>query len=125
MGTIKFYHESFEYDDNFLALGEEKLIVEAERIVCPSCNGEGHHFRKDLDENAMVDSFREDGDDDGFIAYRNGAFDEPCDQCHGRNIVDVPIWEKLPSWVQECIQDWNENKTLEEQVRRAECGYQY
>lgn len=125
MKTIKFYHESFEYNDNFLALGEKGLVIKAQRIVCPECNGEGKHFRRDLDENDMIASFREDGNDDGYDAYLNGAFDQICNQCKGEKVLDEPIWDEAPTWVEKCIQDWNEDKRLEEQVRRAECGYQW
>lgn len=122
---VKYYHESFEYNDDFLELGEEGLVLNAERILCPTCNGYGHHFRSDLDENAMVDSFREDGDDDGYSAYRGGAFDQRCEQCNGNKVVDEPIWNEAPKWVQECIGDWYENKRIDAEVYRAECGYQW
>lgn len=122
---IQFYHECFDYNDNFLALGEEGLVVDAERIVCPTCDGNGHHFRRDLDENAMANSFQEDGDYDGYEAYRNGAFDERCSECNGRNVVDVPIWDKAPKWVAEAIEEFNEDARYDAEVYRAECGYQW
>ena len=122
---IQFYHECFDYNDNFLALGEGGLVVDAERIVCPTCNGEGHHFRGDLDENDMVQSFNEDGDDDGYEAYRNGAFDETCIKCNGKNVVDVPIWDRAPKWVLDAIEEFIENERYDAEVHRAECGYQW
>lgn len=120
----RYYHEAFEYQDeyDYDKLGDSGILVDGERIVCPRCNGEGHHFRNDLDENAMVDSFNEDGDDDGFIAYRRGAFDQRCEECNGKRIVDIP---KLPKWAADCINEWEEDRRLDEKIRRAECGYQW
>ena len=86
---IIYYHPSFEYQDEYAPKnGQKGIECDAERIVCPRCNGEGHHFRNDLDENLMVGSFQEDGDGDGFQAYRRGAFDQRCEECHGEKIVD-------------------------------------
>jgi hypothetical protein len=122
---VQFYHECFEYNENFKALRVKHLSLDAERIVCPTCNGEGHHFRSDLDENDMVDSFNEDGDDDGLEAYQNGAFDEICRECNGKNIVDVPNWEYAPKWVQKAIEKFYDDERYNAEVHRAECGYQW
>jgi hypothetical protein len=122
---IQFYHECFEYNENFISLNSTSISLDAERIVCPTCNGNGHHFRTDLDENDMVNSFNEDGDNDGFEAYLNGSFDQKCTECEGRNIVDVPLWDKAPKWIAEAIQEYNEDKRLDAEIYRAECGYQW
>ena len=120
---IIYYHPSFEYQDEYAPKnGQKGIECDAERIVCPRCNGEGHHFRNDLDENLMVDSFREDGDDDGFNAYRGGAFDQVCTECNGKNVVDVP---KLPKWADDCVYEYEEELAMDARVRAAECGYRY
>lgn len=120
---IQYYHKSFDYQDEYKPKNNQKgILVDAERIVCPTCNGNGHHFRRDLDENAMIDSFREDMDEDGFNAYRNGVFDQKCVECGGNKVVDIP---KLPKWAQDCVNDWEEEQAMQERVRKAECGYRY
>lgn len=123
----QFYHDSFEYQDeyDFETLGNTGITANSSRIVCPTCNGNGRHFRRDLDENLMVDSFREDCDEDGFNAYRNGAFDEVCTECNGNNVIDDVDWDTLPIWVKNCIEDWEDDIRIDEQVHRAECGYRY
>jgi len=120
-----YYHESFEYQDeyDYDKLGTTGIEVSAKRIVCPTCQGNGTHFRTDLDENAMVDSFNEDGDDDGFMAYRRGAFDQVCTECNGRNVVDDVDWDTTPKWMYKCIRRWEQYKIDDEMVRWAENGY--
>jgi hypothetical protein len=84
---INFSHPAFTDEDG-------KVIVfrlEGEMAVCPTCNGTGSHVRHDLDDSRMVDSMREDGDDEGLERYFNGAFDEVCTQCNGKNVVAEPV----------------------------------
>lgn len=127
---INFYHESFEFNDNydFKKLGNTGIQATAKRIVCPTCNGDGHHFRKDLDENDMVRSLQEDDDCDeglGMRAYLRGAFDEICTECKGRNVVDSIDFSTAPEWVEKAIDEWNEDEYLNEQTRFAENGFRY
>tara|TARA_R110000803_G_scaffold45305_1_gene95512 strand:- start:368 stop:748 length:381 start_codon:yes stop_codon:yes gene_type:complete len=123
----KLYHDSFEYQSEYDSekLGTTGISVSSKKEVCYTCDGNGEHFRKDLDENAMVNSLREDGDDDGYAAYRNGAFNQVCTECNGENVVDKVDWNTIPSWAKDCISEWETDKMFEEQVRFAENGYHY
>lgn len=120
-----YYHESFEYqeDYDFNTLGKKGITVTSKRIVCPTCNGTGSHFRTDLDENSLVQSIMEDGDDDGYNAYRNGAFDQGCTECNGNNVIEDVDWDTVPKWASDCISEWEEDKAHDERVRYAENGY--
>jgi len=123
----RLYHESFEYQEQYNAekLGTTGIQVQATKIVCPTCNGTGSHFRADLDENLMVQSIQEDADEDSWQAYRGGAFDQVCTECSGRNVVDDVAWETVPSWAKDCIDEWEQEKAFDEQIRFAENGYRY
>ena len=125
--TTRLYHESFEYQEQYNAekLGTEGIQVQATKIVCPNCNGTGSHFRADLDENLMVQSIQEDGDEDSWEAYRGGAFDQVCTECNGNNVVDSLDYSTVPEWAIKCIEEWNKQERIDEQVRFAENGYQY
>lgn len=122
-----FYHPSFEYQEgyDFEKLGARGIIVQSERVVCPTCNGNGSHFRKDLDENLLVRGIQEDQDEDSMEAYRGGAFNEVCTECNGRNVVDQPRWESLPKWATEAVEQYEQDLLDDEAIRFAECGYQY
>ena len=90
MKKIKFTHDAL-YDEQT----EEQitLYLPSTRQVCPTCNGYGHHFRRDLDENALVREMNQEGDQEGFDMYRAGYFDESCTQCKGQKVIDEIDWE--------------------------------
>lgn len=69
------------------------FMLPAERVVCPTCSGNGHHFRSDLDENRMIELIEEDGDDEEMEHYRRGGYDQTCQECKGRNVVDQVDWD--------------------------------
>jgi len=122
---VKFYHKSLEYSENynFDKLGTSGISLNCQRVVCPTCNGNGSHFRNDLDENNMINSINDDCDEDSFNAYLNGAFDQTCTECNGQNVVDYPNWSIAPDWIQKCVNDWEEEERHDAIVRRAERGF--
>lgn len=69
------------------------LYLPAQRIICPECNGYGSHFRRDLDENMMLATMREEGDWEGLADYDAGDYNEVCHRCDGRNVVDEINWD--------------------------------
>ncbi len=79
-----------------------EIQLPTQRIVCPCCNGEGVHFRRDLDETSLVHSMQDDGDYEGLESYYRGAYDVGCTECNGANVVDVIDWdyfkEKFPKY---------------------------
>ena len=83
MSTIIFKHPALN----------KPLRVVGKMEVCGNCRGHGTAFRRDLDENRLVDLMEEDGDDEGLEDYRRGHFNEVCTECKGRNVVEVPDWE--------------------------------
>ena len=97
------------------------LYLPATRIVCPTCNGYGHHFRSDLDENGLIDSMKEDGDYEGINMYYKGAFDQNCSECKGQKVLDEIdmkyFYEEHPKEAK-AIDDWEREEM--EYVRYAE-----
>jgi len=81
-------------------------MVTGKMEVCPQCNGEGHHVRRDLDDTAMVESMQQDCDYEGIKNYMNGGFDEICTMCKGQNVVLTPDPNSIPKWAQEVIKEW-------------------
>jgi hypothetical protein len=103
-----------EYDENY---PQGILNVEGKYEVCTTCNGHGHHFRSDLDENHMVNMMEDDCDYEGIEDYYNGRFDQVCSECKGQRVVFAPI---LPKWAEERIWDWYESEMESRACRDAE-----
>lgn len=122
MKKFKLEHPALEYVEHPEHDGSNYVWVTGRMIVCPECGGEGHHVRRDLDDSAMVDSMREDGDEEGLQAYFGGAFDEICRECGGKNVILSADYESVPKWAQEAIDEWNESemesRAIEAQERR-------
>lgn len=56
--------------------------------VCGRCDGRGTHVHPDL--SVVTQSDREDWADDDFMeGYMRGRYDVSCEECHGRNVVEV------------------------------------
>lgn len=97
MEKIKFEHPALD----------EPIMVAGKYEVCGACGGHGVHDRRDIDTSALVDSMREDGDDEGLEAYFKGAFDTVCETCGGLRVVFQPV---LPEWAEKLIDEYNESE---------------
>lgn len=86
---------------------EEAIYVSAQYVVCPCCNGNGTHFRKDLDESALIESMELDGDYEGLEFHSKGAFNQLCMSCNGKRVV----YEfQLPKWAEKLISEWQDEE---------------
>lgn len=103
------YHcpETGRYDEYEYINSEGIIKVHGEYEVCPYCGGHGHHFRNDLDENALVQSMCEDGNEEGMESYHSGSFDEICQRCNGLRVVIKP---NLPHWANVLIGEWENDE---------------
>jgi hypothetical protein len=110
------YVEGHENDAEWV--DDDTILVEGEMVVCPTCQGTGSHVRHDLDDSAMVDSMREDGDEEGLEAYFNGAFDERCTECNGNNVVLAP--RNVPEWAAKAMRRWDDQKEYDRAIQEAE-----
>ena len=104
-----------EYDENINWEGE--ITVEGTYEVCPTCQGNGSHFRSDLDENNLMDGMQEDGDYEGIESYYAGQFDENCTQCYGKRVVERP---NLPKWAEELVYQWRQSERESAAISAAE-----
>ncbi len=115
----KFYHPALEYCEENVT-GEDYIMVTGKMIICPSCGGNGHHVRRDIDDSALVDSMREDGDDEGLEAYFSGSFDVLCEECKGANVIFAPDPEAGPLWAREAIDSWEKEEREQNRISKAE-----
>mgnify|MGYP001086322777 CR=1 FL=1 len=112
------YVEGHENDAEWV--DGDTILVTGHMEVCPTCQGTGSHVRHDLDDSAMVDSMREDGDYEGLEAYFGGAFDEICTECDGKNVVLVPDWESIPEWARKAMKRFDDDRAYDRAVMEAE-----
>ena len=81
-----FNHPCFEYSEHLK--DGDTVVIPTKKQVCPACGGVGTHERRDIDCSLMVDSMREDGDEDGLAGYFAGDYDVTCQTCGGKNVID-------------------------------------
>lgn len=93
------------------------LYVDGHYKVCPVCKGYGTIFRRDLDENNLIEMMKEDADYEGLENYRNRDYDQKCPECEGQRVVFMP---DLPEWAEKAIQNWNESIRESEHIARQE-----
>lgn len=120
MKNFKLQHQAFKYVEHPDHDGSDHIWVSGKMEVCPQCCGTGSHVRKDLDDSAMVDSMREDGDDEGLAAYFNGAFDERCTLCNGKNVVLQANEDSIPEWAQNAMSEWAESESESRAIEMQE-----
>lgn len=120
---INYQHPALQYHDPITGeynedINEDGILnVSATYEICHQCNGHGCHFRSDLDENALVEGMRKDGDEDGIESYYGRSFDQVCDECDGRRVVANPM---LPAWAENCIYNWYKSEREYKAICRAE-----
>jgi RecJ-like exonuclease len=98
---------------------EEYLTVRAMRIVCPCCDGTGRHVNPAIDGHGLS-SDELDEDPDFREAYFSGAYDVVCEECHGRNVVEVIDWDALTPEHAQMIEDAAEEARASDLERLAE-----
>jgi len=62
------------------------------RVVCPRCGGSGTHDHPAF-SNGITGSEWAEWEPEERENYMNGTYDVPCEECHGRNVVDEIDWE--------------------------------
>lgn len=74
------------YDD------EQDVNLPSHKEVCPRCGGDG---TQDVWEGGMTgDEMAEQGPE-FFEDYMNGVYSKRCEECNGRNVVDVVDRDKM------------------------------
>jgi len=124
MKKFRLSHPALEYVEGHENDAEwvdgDTILVTGRMGVCPMCEGTGYHVRHDLDDSALVDSMREDGDEEGLEAYFNGAYDEVCTECGGKNVVLVPDEDSIPEWARKAMKRFNDDRDYDRAVMEAE-----
>jgi hypothetical protein len=123
MKTTNYQHDALiNYDPKTGEYNEEVnddgiIQVTAAYQVCPECDGHGHHFRSDLDENHLLNMMEEDGDYEGIESYHRGRFDQVCDTCEGQRVV---LKYDLPEWADKLVYEWWMEESLSRRISDAE-----
>jgi|688.fasta_scaffold299450_2 hypothetical protein len=81
--TATVSYNNWDNDDNEV---EETFTVPFKYTVCSLCNGVGTHVNPSVDSNGLTsEDFAED--DDFRESYFSGAYDMPCNKCHGKGLT--------------------------------------
>ncbi len=112
MGTMEVMFENDE--------GEEiTLTLPSKKEVCSECDGSGYVLRGGLRGAAFSrEEFEEEfSDEEDREAYftRGGKYDETCDHCHGKNVVDVVDEEHIPADKKADYEAWLESDNARKQ----------
>ena len=78
-----------------------------QRIVCPTCNGEGKHVNPSIDSHGIT---REDfdADPDFMESYMSGIYDVSCYECGGLRVVDIIDEKQAEKEDPELYREWKE-----------------
>ena len=73
-----------------------EIQLPIKRIICPRCDGYGHHDHPAFSNGITASEWNsDDWDDDSRADYLRGRFDVRCDECGGNNVVDVPDEDRM------------------------------
>jgi hypothetical protein len=95
--------------------GYENWQPPTTKEVCPSCRGEGKSTRYlgDVTEMCREDpDFAED--------YWRGFYDRTCDECQGRNVIDVPDESRWPEVLRIHWKEWEISQAETNAIYEAE-----
>lgn len=65
----------------------EEIQLPTKWAICDRCRGEGHHSNPAFDGTTTEWWYDGDPDGESLQAYMSGAYDIPCDDCHGSGKV--------------------------------------
>jgi len=126
----KMDHRDYAHDDfsdwveDYLERHPNVRRIPTEKMICPSCDGEGSYVNPDIDRNGITademyelgDDFRED--------YMSGVYDVLCQECHGNNVVDT-LSANAPQEMRNSWEDWQQSVyeycVEREAERRMDC----
>jgi hypothetical protein len=96
------------------------LRLRCETQVCPTCHGRGRHVNPNIDAGG-ISSDDECWDDDDFRdQYFNGGFDVTCSGCKGQNVIHAPVFDDMPVFIKEYIDDYDRDEAYYQAERLAE-----
>lgn len=99
-------------------LEDEGIQVPVSRAVCPRCDGTGAHTNSSI--GAITASEWAEWDDEERDAYRAGAYDVACEECGGRNVVEV-LADCASDEIREAWAKWQADERSSRAEAAAEC----
>ena len=88
---------------------QEGMVFQTEIIVCPSCGGEGAYVNPNIDRNGITQSDEVWDDEEFWEGYASGTYDVPCEECGGRNVIQVPttpeVRDEWGKWLNSMYED--------------------
>lgn len=94
----------------------DEIVLPTKMEVCDRCRGRGTHTNPSIDGNGITSAEWAEWDDDDREGYLTGAYDVMCEECHGRNVMEVVDEDQLGP---EHLEAWNQ-QVQDEYDYRAE-----
>jgi hypothetical protein len=126
MNKFKFHHPALDFVD----FDYEPIILESKNVVCPTCLGEGYHFRSDLNDgdieyvndNRFDDFEAEEVDTSNYsLPNRYNRYHQVCEQCKGNRVIKSFDRNDLPEWVIKLIDEYELDARLRAAEKAAGC----
>jgi hypothetical protein len=100
-------------------VGDEERELPARYEVCGRCEGRGSHVNPAVDGNGLT-SEDFDADPDFFEDYMSGAYDVPCECCHGLRVVPRPDYDRWSPEERRAYEDQERDRWEADAALRAE-----
>lgn len=99
--------EALKQSKELTSFEEHCGVLPKHKIVCPTCNGKGHHVNPSIDAGGLSqEDF--DGDPDFYEDYMSGMYDVSCYECGGENVVEDVDYERAKHECPELLKEWEE-----------------
>jgi len=97
------------YDDE-AEDGERTIEVPGVREVCGRCHGDGTHWHPAFSNGITQQEREEDWDDDSWDGLMSGQYNVVCEECGGRNVVDIVDEEAFAEQMPDDYSLWAEQE---------------
>lgn len=73
----------------------EEIEIPSKCVVCPRCRGKGTQDHPAFANGITEEMWDRDWGEEEREDYRRGFYDVKCEECGGRNVIDVPDFDRM------------------------------
>lgn len=102
----------------------DQITLPTRKEVCPRCKGNGTHMNPSIDGHGISGDDPCWDDDDFRSMYFGGGYDVPCEECGGKNVIEVLDEERagpeLVALYEQAVMEEAEMRQVQQAELRAE-----
>lgn len=91
--------------------------------VCPTCHGRGRHVNRTIDGNGITRDEMDELGPEFLENYLGGVYDVPCEECDGRNVIEVADIDLMPLSAVKAYHAWRQAEWEADAADRSERAY--